>query len=300
VSLTDRDRKLVMFVLPLVVVVAYWFLLLAPKRDEAASLADKVAEAQQARDQATQLASQRNAAKNKFAADYATIVRVGKAVPTSVDMPSLLVQLDAAAAGTGIEFDKIVAGKRTTAAGDSGAQGSSPGGSEGGGQAQSTPGQAAEAAEGAKDTANASSAQTDKASNEAGGSSPSTGGSPAAGEGAAAPATAPPGLDVVPLTMTFSGSFFDLADFMHRLKRFVRVSEDQVVVRGRLMQVESMKLTPRTGLELTAELTASVYLSPKAEGATAGASPQGPAVPSPAAQAGTKTTSTPPAAAATR
>jgi hypothetical protein len=32
---------------------------------------------------------------------YAQVVRLGKALPSSVDMPSLLVQLDAAAAGTG-------------------------------------------------------------------------------------------------------------------------------------------------------------------------------------------------------
>jgi hypothetical protein len=32
-----------------------------------------------------------------------------------------------------------------------------------------------------------------------------------------------PGLDAVPLNFTFKGTFFDLADFLHRMKRFVRV-----------------------------------------------------------------------------
>jgi Tfp pilus assembly protein PilO len=295
VTLTERDRKLVMIIVPLVAVLAYWFLLFSPKRQEASSLAEKVTQAQQERDQAEQMASRRTAAKSNFAADYAAVVRVGKAVPASVDMPSLLVQLDRSVAGTGIKFDKIVAGERTSAAGDSsGGSGGESAPSGGGSKAASAPGKAAESAEGAKDTANAGSAKTDKASNEAGGSS-----SPAAG-GSASAAAAPPGLEVVPLTMTFSGSFFDLSDFMHRLKRFVRVSDDRVVVRGRLMQVQSLKLTPQPGLKLTAELTANVYLSPKAEGATAGATPQGPADATPAASQVGGTTSTPPAAAATR
>ena len=32
-SLSDRDKKLVLAVLPVALIVAYWFLLLAPKRE---------------------------------------------------------------------------------------------------------------------------------------------------------------------------------------------------------------------------------------------------------------------------
>ena len=51
-----------------------------------------------------------------YAKDYATVVRLGKAIPSTLDMPSLLVQLESAAKGTGIDFDSITVGERTTAA----------------------------------------------------------------------------------------------------------------------------------------------------------------------------------------
>ena len=88
----------------------------------------------------------------------------------------------------------------------------------------------------------------------------------------------PPGLECVPLDFEFQGSFFDLADFFHRLKRFVNVANDKVSVGGRLMTVDSLKFTTEEDSfpKLKAEVTATVYLSPKQEGATAGASPQGP------------------------
>ena len=39
-SLTDRDKKIVFFLFPLILVAAFWFLLLKPKRHEAAKLSD--------------------------------------------------------------------------------------------------------------------------------------------------------------------------------------------------------------------------------------------------------------------
>ena len=33
--MSDRDRKIILAIVPLVLIVAYWFLLLAPKREEA-------------------------------------------------------------------------------------------------------------------------------------------------------------------------------------------------------------------------------------------------------------------------
>ena len=58
------------------------------------------------------------------------------------------------------------------------------------------------------------------------------------GGGATAPARRPRvdhrrrGLDSVPLELEFTGSFFDLADFFHRIKRFVRVANENMVVRA--------------------------------------------------------------------
>ena len=57
--------------------------------------------------------TQLKAVQGSFETEYASVVRLGKAIPSSLDMPSLLVQLDSAAKGTGIKFDRITAGART-------------------------------------------------------------------------------------------------------------------------------------------------------------------------------------------
>ena len=62
-------------------------------------------------------------AQTDFAADYAEIVRLGKAIPAGVDMPSLLVQLDRAAEGTDIRAlvvggEVVASMKRTCGSGE--------------------------------------------------------------------------------------------------------------------------------------------------------------------------------------
>ena len=111
VSLTDRDRKLMLALIPVLVLVAYWFLVLAPKR--ARPPRRPRTSSRPSRRGSTRRATtcrRRRAPRQNFDASYAQVVKLGKAIPTSVDMPSLLVQLDAAAAGTGIRFTKIKAG----------------------------------------------------------------------------------------------------------------------------------------------------------------------------------------------
>src|SRR3954469_12914597 len=114
-SISDRDRKILLALIPLVAIVGYWFLLLAPKRQEESKVKEELTQAEQVRETAQQKASQLTGAKRSFAADYATVIRLGKSIPVSVDMPSLLVQLDRASRGTGIKFADINAGKRTAA-----------------------------------------------------------------------------------------------------------------------------------------------------------------------------------------
>jgi hypothetical protein len=272
VTLTDRDRKIVVILVPVLVLAAYWFLVMSPKRQETSKLGDQLAQAQSDRDQARGDLQQVQSAKSSFATDLASLVKVGKAVPTSVDMPSLIVQLDRAAKGTGIRFQEIRAGERTaapsSASGSSSSSGSSGSGapaSAAGGQSASTgPGKAAENANEAKQTADNSAAAG------SGSSSSSSSASGASGSSA-------PGLDTVPLDFTFKGSFFDLADFLHKLKRFVRVANGRLDVRGRLMTVDGFTLEATNFPAITAHVQGTVYLAPKDEGPTAGATPQGPA-----------------------
>ena len=315
-SLTDRDRKILMFVAPLAVLVGYWFLLLAPQRDNAAEAGEALVKQEQARDQAQARATQLESAKSTFATDYAAMVRLGKAVPTTVDMPSLIVQLDSAARGTGIRFQKVAAGQREQAASakpaPAGGSGGSGNAAAGGPSAQSASGTSVEQANNTQKSENDKAAQKDGAdatpsSSSKPGGVPVGGGAGTSGAAAgAAPGGCAPGLECVPLDFEFKGSFFDLADFFHKLKRFVHVTNERVAVDGRLLTIDSFKFSTEEDSfpKLSAEVTATVYLSPKKQGATAGASPAGPSGPggaTPAANGGAPAApATPPTAAATR
>jgi hypothetical protein len=311
-SMSDRDRKILIAVLPVVVIVAYWFLLLAPKREEASKATAELTEQEQRRDTAQAQLAQASGAKTDFRSDYTQIVRLGKAIPANVDMPSLLVQLEGAAKGTGIRFTKISAGERTTpeaapapTAGSPPPAGTDSGSTpaQAGGQpAASGPGQAAESANNAAAQQSGVDATTSTTAREGG--LPVGGGSTTTAAGGTEPA-APAGLETVPLDMEFVGDFFRLADFFHDIKRFVHVVNEDVVVNGRLVTIDSVNYTSDPVLfpRLRAEIKATVYLSPKVEGATAGATPQGPAATTPATTpAATPAPSTPspaPTAAAT-
>jgi Tfp pilus assembly protein PilO len=295
-SITDRDRKILLALIPLVAIIGYWFLVLAPKRQEASKVKEQLSQAEQVRDTAQQKASQLSGAKRSFAADYATVIRLGKSIPASVDMPSLLVQLDRAARGTGIKFMDVKAGTRTAAPTAAPAAAGTP---PGGGTGPTAPG-AAPAQSGAGKAAQTASNAVGTANNAAGAAGGST---PAAGTPGAADTSAAPGLETVPLDFEFRGSFFDLADFFHRMKRFVRVVNNHIVIRGRLMTINSFSFDTTGGFpQLTAHVNATVYLAPKAQGVDAGASPQGPApaaggTPAPAQPA--SSTPTPPTPTAT-
>jgi Tfp pilus assembly protein PilO len=332
--MSDRDRKILLAIVPLVLIVAYWFLLFSPKREEAASAKKQVTKQQDRLESARSLAAQANGSKTNFAADYGEIVRLGKAIPARVDMPSLLVQLDRAAEGTGITFTRIAQGERTAPAvaapaatppagqtgGTTPATPAAPGTpatpvAAGGAPAQSAPGtatEAANAAAGTSDQRNAAAEQSGVSPADAQTSTSTGGGLPVGGAAGTAgaegtQAVTSGGLETVPLELDFVGNFFNLADFFHDVKRFVHVANNNVVVNGRLVTIEGINFTsdPTIFPRIKAELTATVYLSPLGQGATAGATPAGPApattpAAAPAPADGTAPAATPaPTAAAT-
>jgi Tfp pilus assembly protein PilO len=285
-SITDRDKKIVFFLIPLILVAGFWFLLLKPKRHEAATLSDQVAQAQEARDAAVSQANQLQAAKSRYASQYAEMVRLGKALPTTVDMPSLLVQLNAAAKGTGIQFGSITVGQRAAAA--SITSYTLPN-STGSGAATAF-GAAVQKARAANAAESSSAAQSSAASNAVG----TTGATGAAGttssSGAASNA---PTLDEVPLTFKFVGSFNNLADFFHHLKRFVHVANDKINVQGRLITIDSLKFASTDFPDIEADVSATVYLTPKNDAATAAAASTGAAGQQAAAISAVSSTPTP-------
>jgi hypothetical protein len=289
VNLTDRDRRILLILLPIVVLIAYYFLILSPKRDDLSTARDAQHAAESARDQAVAQAAQLEKARQTFAADYAAVVRLGKAIPEAVDSPSLLVQLDRASHGTHIDFDSVTFGERTQAAvptatttATSGTQApAQPNGNAaaGGAPAQTGLGGATESAGNAVNNGNQASNNVDQAS---GGTTTTTTSTTTT---QAPPSTTSASLDTVALTFNFTGTYFDLADFFHRLKRFVYVANNQIFVRGRLISIDTLTFAPGAGAtagtgnngRLTATVGATVYLSPKSQGVTGGATPQGPA-----------------------
>ena len=316
-TFSDRDRKILLILVPLVLIGAFAFLVMKPKYEEATRAANALEAQRERRDQAVAREQQLRVAKQSFAADYTTLVRLGKAVPANVDMPSVLVQLERAARGTKIEFGKIVAGARMPA--DGGAQGagasgsgSGAGGSEsgepaaaGGAKAQSAPGQAAEGGSNAAATADQTNAAREGAAAGAEGqtSSSSAQGGPADGGSSSSGgngASGVEGLDTVPLELSFTGDFFDLADLFHSLKRFVSVANEQLVVRGRLMTIDSFRFASDESFpKIKAEMKARIFLAPQQQGGTAGASPAEPSAASGGSRAAAASTPESPSPTAT-
>ena len=312
-TLTGRDRKILIAVIPVLAIVVYWFVLLGPKRQDAKSASDALTVQQERLDTAHAKADAASGAKAKFQTTYAQVVRLGKAIPTEVDMPSLLVQLDKAAEGTNIRFTKIKTGARTSgvaaattgtttapapaAGSESGTNGSPV--AAGGQTAQSAPGGAVEAANNAQQTSNQASSAAENSGVSASDTQTST--TAGATDTSGQTGTSPVGLDTLPLELEFDGDFFNLAGFFHDVKRFVSVASNNVAVSGRLITIEGVRWSSDEELfpKIKAEITATIYLAPKTQGATAGATPTGPSTTTPTSTPDQSTPASTPTATAT-
>lgn len=299
-TISDRDRKIGLAIIPILLIVGYWFLLLAPQRKDAAAAQTALSKQEKRLTDAQGKVDAASGARTNFATDYTTIVRLGKAIPPKTDMPGLLVQLDRASQGTSVKFKKIAVGTAENPAvppNTPPAAGSAPPVAAGGEQAQSGPGTAAEKANDASATSDQANANAEQASGVEAGSTQTS--APAGGD-AAATGAPPAGLQTVPLNLEFEGNFFELANFFHRVKRLVHTANQKVVVSGRLVTIEGVHYTsdPELFPNLKAELTATIYLVPAAQGTTAGATAQGPDTTTPAAS-GDQGAAAPPAATVT-
>lgn len=229
--MTQQDRTVVMIVLAVAVAAASWFLLIKPERQKAADIATQVQTAQASLDQASVKAAAASAARTQYARDYATVVRLGKAVPADDDIASLVYQLDTSANETGVDFQAVTVTDAPSAP-----------------EEQTAGGPAGE------------------------------GGAPASGEGA----TLPGAVTKLPLTLTFSGGYFQMTRFLRKIERYTLAGREDIDVRGRLVSIEGITLTPgpRGLSDIKAEVTATAYRAPvtKVEsdaGSTASSAPAG-------------------------
>jgi Tfp pilus assembly protein PilO len=105
--MTEPGKILLSVVGLIAAVAAAWVLLLAPKRDEAAKLQTQVVAAELQRDGALARAADAERARAAYKRDYATVARLGKAVPVSADVPSLVYQLETAARRAKVDFRAV-------------------------------------------------------------------------------------------------------------------------------------------------------------------------------------------------
>jgi hypothetical protein len=85
----------------------YWKVDLAPKRAEAATLEQQVATQEAQLAQTQSLIQTYEGARAAYRDNYAKVVRLGKAIPSDDDTKSLVVQLDAAAKRSDVDFDTL-------------------------------------------------------------------------------------------------------------------------------------------------------------------------------------------------
>lgn len=116
--MTARDRIVLIVVGLMAAMAAFWFLAISPKRKDATDLSAQISQAQSRLDVAQASAAQAQAAKARYRTDYATVARLGKAVPVDDEMPSLVYQLEQTAKANHVQFNSI---KLTSDSGAAGA-----------------------------------------------------------------------------------------------------------------------------------------------------------------------------------
>lgn len=295
--MTGRDRMALGVVAAVVGIALYWFLLLAPKRHEAAAVKTKVTAAEQRLAAAKQLLAASQAARVSYAANYTAVSRLGKAVPADDDVPSLVYQLDNTSKSVGADFRAI----KVNTAPYPGAP-TAP-------AAPTTPHPAA--APGAEPAPGGQ--QATPVSNPAGGGAPNA---TATATPASSPATqaaianlppgalvGPAGLATMPFSFEFQGSFSQLATFFGRVERYVTAGRGRLAVSGRFLTLNgvSVTFTERGFPHMRGMIAATAYILPPGQGVLNGASPSAPAqnAPQPVSNPGGAPAPTPPPATAT-
>ena len=260
--MTTRDRLVIVGVLLVAALAGFWFLALAPKRKEAADLQAQIATQTQQLTTAQARATEARQAKARYNEDYAAVAKLGKAVPKSDALPSLVYQLQSVAHSARIDFTSLKI-------------------SGGGGQGPTPAAAAAPAAAGGATASGSSSGSSSSNSSASSGSSSSTPAAPATTQPApatqAAAATLPPGATVgsagfptMPFSFVFSGTFFDMERFFGDVQKFVRVKGKEVDANGRLLSVDGFSLVAGPGgfPNVKANVVATAYLRTPADDST--------------------------------
>ena len=255
-----RDRTILIIVPGLVLVAAFWMLVLSPKREEASQLEGDVAALESEVAQAQQTADLAEQAREDFPEDYKKVVTLGKAVPQDDDTASLITQVSATAQDAKVDFRSLILSE--DAEGDAPAAPAPP--------ATEAPAPETPPAESQPTTETTETAVPEPVATEATAATLPSGAT-----------VGPAGLPVMPYELEFQGDFFQVADFVAGLDSGVTADENgDVSVDGRLLTIDGFSLgrDQENGFpSLNASFAITTYVTPETQGITAGATPSGPA-----------------------
>jgi Tfp pilus assembly protein PilO len=105
--MTTRDRLALIGISSLALLAVVWLLVVSPERKHASELDKQVNAANAQLVSAESEAVNARAAQSHYAAAYASVVNLGKAVPPSDEVPSLIYQLAQASNQRHVEFNSI-------------------------------------------------------------------------------------------------------------------------------------------------------------------------------------------------
>lgn len=235
--MNSGTRVIVAMVAVAALALAFWMLLLSPKKAELSKLDSQVVRQEESLSLHKEEVQRGLAAEQAFPQEYQQLVVLGKAAPAEDDTASLLVQLNEIARHAHVRFETF--------------QLSGSAGEEAGAEASET----AEGEEPASPTEVAASTMPLGAS------------------------VGPAGLAAMPYALTFKGSFFHLADFIHGLDSLVKTKNAEVDVSGRLITINGFSLNADSNKGfpfLEASFSVTTFLVPPAQGITGGATPGSP------------------------
>jgi Tfp pilus assembly protein PilO len=105
--MTGRDRIVIVGIAVLAVLAAGWLLLVSPERQKAAQAQSQVETASQKLQSAQAQVASARTAQTSYSSAYASVVRLGKAVPPQQEVPSLIYELEQASNQRSIDFNSI-------------------------------------------------------------------------------------------------------------------------------------------------------------------------------------------------
>jgi hypothetical protein len=108
--MTARDRLALVGISTLFVLGIVWLVLVSPERKEASSLSSQITKAHEQLATAESEATTARSAQARYSATYASVVKLGKAVPPSEEVPALIYQLAQATNQKHVEFNSITSG----------------------------------------------------------------------------------------------------------------------------------------------------------------------------------------------